>query len=319
MFEEDSLSKYALYFAFFLTFIGYAGRYTGIEPVNNQFFPFAVWSFVLLADNLAYRFKGDSPLISRPSEFFFLAAWSLALGGLAELLNLRLGAWHYFNQSSDLATRWGGRLLSWAAALPSVFVVDEMFNSFGFFRGLRCRAFRIPETLPRYFWGAGAAMVLLALAKPAYFWPLALPAVFLLAEPLNLRLGLPSLLRELAGGIAAKTVRLAAAGLTCGLLWNWWNRAAGSGWEYNLPPWLAPLPEAAYGGFILLGPACYALYSLAAWLRAGRTWEESSWTMPGKAPRPALQWAAAVLLIISSYIALRAVDAHTVRMYLGWI
>ena len=40
--------------------------------------------------------------------------------------------------------------------------------------------------------------------------------------------------------------------------------------------------------------------------------------MPGAPPRPALQWGAAALLIITSYIALRAVDYHTVRMYLGW-
>lgn len=318
MFEEDEISKYALYLAFFLTFIGYAGRYIAIEPINNQFFPFAAWSFILLADNLAYRFKGNSPLISRPSEFFFLAAWSLALGGLAELLNLRLEAWHYLNQSSVLSTRWGGRLLSWAAALPCLFVVDELFKSFGVFRGLKSAPFRIPEALPRYFLGAGAALLILALARPALLWPLAVPAAALLAEPLNLRLGLPSLLRELSGGLPAKTIRLALAGLTCGLLWNWWNRAAGSGWEYSLPAWLSPLPEAAYAGFPALALSAYPLYSLASWLRSGKTWEENSWAMPGTPPRPVLQWGTAALLIITSYIALRAVDYHTVRMYLGW-
>ncbi|MDD2804260.1 MAG: hypothetical protein PHV33_01795 [Elusimicrobiales bacterium] len=319
MFQEDNLSKYSLYLGFFLTLLGYSGRYTGIEPVNNQFFPFALWSFILLADNLAWRFKNDSPLISRPVEFYYLALWSLGLAALAELLNLRLGAWHYLNQASDQSTRWGGRLFAWAGALPSIFVLDELFKSFGFFRGLKSAPFKLPAALPRAFLAAGAALALLALAAPSLFWPLLLPAVFLLAEPLNLRLGLPSLTREVAGGLPAKAARLAAAGLAMGLLWNWWNRAGGSGWEYALPAWLAPLPAAAYAGFVLLGPACYSLYSLTSWLRAGRNWEEVAWTMPGPPPPAALRRAAAALLPLACYLALRAVDAHTVRLYLGWV
>lgn len=319
MFEEDNLSKYALYLGFFLTLLGYTGRYTGIEPLNNQFFPFALWSFILLADNLAWRFKGDSPLISRPAEFWHLALWSLGLAALAELLNLRLCAWSYVNQASDLSTRWGGRLAAWAGALPSVFVLDELLKAFGVLRGLRSRPFALPPALPRAFLSAGAALALLALAKPALFWPLLLPAAFLLAEPLNLRLGLPSLVRELAGGLPAKTARLALSGLAAGLLWNWWNRAAGSGWEYALPPWLAPEPSAAYAGFVLLGPACYSVYSLASWLRAGKTWEGGDWALPGGAPPAALRRGAAALLIISSYLALRAVDTHTVKLFLSWV
>lgn len=319
MFQEDSISKYSLYLGFFLTLLGYSGRYTGIEPVNNQFFPFAVWSFILLADNLAWRFKGESPLISRPSEFYYLALWSLGLAALAELLNLRLGAWHYLNQASDQSTRWTGRLLSWAAALPSVFVLDELFKAFGFFRGLKSPSFKMPAALPRAFLAAGAALALPAFAWPEQCWPLLLPAVFLLAEPLNLRLGLPSLTREVAGGLPAKTVRLAAAGLAMGLLWNWWNRAGGSGWEYALPPWLSPNPAAAYAGFVLLGPACYSLYSLASWLRAGRNWEETPWTLPGPPPPAALLRVAGALLPLVCYLALRAVDARTVRLYLGWV
>ena len=62
MFDEDSKCKFALYLGFFLTIFGYSGRFIGIEPVNSQFFAFAVWSLILLTDNLAYRFKGNSPL-----------------------------------------------------------------------------------------------------------------------------------------------------------------------------------------------------------------------------------------------------------------
>ncbi|OIN99894.1 MAG: hypothetical protein AUJ51_11380 [Elusimicrobia bacterium CG1_02_56_21] len=320
MLDEDSKSKLALYLAFFLTCVGLAGRLTRIEPVYNQYFILAIWSCILLTDNLAYRFKGNSLLISRTSEFIALAALSLAMAGLLELLNLRLGAWHYINQASNLSTRWTGRVLTWAAGLPSVFCMYEMYQSFGFFRGIRTREFKIKAGLSYFFYGLGAAALCLAVAAPALFRPLAVPALFLLSEPLTLRLGLPSLLREWAGGLPAKTLQLATAGLTCGLLWNWWNKSAGSGWEYAVPgPLPTALPWAFYAGFSVLGLAAYSVCSLASYLRAGKTWEEVTWPMPAKPPKTSVQWTVACLLIITSYIALRAVDSYTVKMYIGWI
>ncbi len=318
MFDEDARSKYSLYLGFFLTLFGYAGRYAGIEPIYNQFFPFAAWSYIILVDNLVWRFKGNSPLISRTEEFFFLAAWSLALCGLAELLNLRLGAWHYTNMCADLTARWTGRVFSWAALLPSLFVTAEMLSIIAPLRRARSRPFRIEPSLTVKLAAGGALALALALALPGPFWPLAIPAFFLLAESLNLKLGLPSLLRELAGGLPDKTLRLAFAGLACGLIWNWWNKGAGAVWEH-LPGFLSAAPWAAYAGFPAVGLTAYSLYSLASWLRCARSWEEIPWKLPGTPPRASFRVSAALILIITSYIALRAVDTCTVRLYLGWI
>jgi hypothetical protein len=319
MFDEYARCKFALYAAIFLAFMGYGGRITGIEPLNSQFFVFALWTYILLADNLAYRFKGNSPLISRPEEFIYLAAWSLALAGLAELLNLRLGAWHYLNQPLDISVRWTGRLAAWAGVLPSLFVTADLFRSFNFFRGLKSRQFEISPVRVKGLFFAGAAAGGAALALPGYAWPLVIPALFLLAEALNLKLGLPSLLRDLAGGLPGRTLRLASSGLACGLLWNSWNTASGASWQYNLPGWLQPLSWSVYAGFPLLALLAYSLHSLASWLQAGKGWEGTAWTMPGLAPHPAIRWAAAAIFIITSYVALLAVDAHTVKLYLGWL
>lgn len=319
MFGEEARAKYALYLAVFTAFMGYAGRLAGIEPFANQFFAFALWTYIALADNLAYRLKGASPLVSRPAEFLLLSAWSLALAGLAELLNLRLGAWHYSGQPSDLSLRWAGRLLAWAGALPSLFVTADLLRSFNFFRELKSPGFTLGPRLLKGSLAAGVCAAALALALPAFFWPLAVPAVFLLTEPLNLRLGLPSLLRDLGAGLPGKTLRLAAAGLACGLLWGWWNQASGASWQYVLPPWLELAPWALYAGFPLLALCAYSACSLASWFRAGRGWEETPWAMPGPAPHPAAGLAAAALLIITSYMALLAVDKHTVSLFLGWL
>lgn len=317
MFGEDTRAKTSLYLAIFLLFMAYGGRYTGIEPFHNQFFTALSWCYLLIADFLLYRLAGRSPLVSAPVEFLLLAACSAGLAVIAELLNLRLEAWTYVNQSSDLSLRWTGRLLAWAAVLPSIFITADLLYLFNFLRGLKTRPFAVSPGAQLPLQAAGAALLLAALVAPRYYWPLAVPAFFLLTEPLNMRLGLPSVLREVAGGLPVRAVRLAAAGLITGLLWNFWNQASGAAWQYNLPAWLRS--PAHYLGYPLLALAAYSAYCLASWLRSGQTWEGHAWKMPGRQPGPYAGWAAAAILIISSYIALRAVDTYTVRLYLGWI
>lgn len=322
MFDEDSKAKAALYAAIFLTLTGYAGRFAGIEPVNSQFFVFAVWAYVLFADNLVYRISGGSPLISRTGEFLALAMWSLAFSALFELLNLRLGAWSYINQPATLSTRWTGLALGWAAFLPSLFITSELLRCLGLFRDLKIPPLAVTPGLVKGFYAAGLAMLLLPLAMPKLFWPLIWAAGFFLAEPLNYRLGLGSLLREWQGGLPSKTLRLAAAGVICGLLWSAWNGAAGAKWEYSSAVkagGISGLPAFAYAGFAFFALEAYSLYCLSSWLRAGKTWEEGAWEMPGRPPAAAVRRSAWLLIIVTSYIALRAVDAHTVKLYIGWV
>lgn len=323
MFDEDAKAKAALYAAFVIAFIGYAGMLTGLEPVHNQFFPFALWSYTLFADNLLYRVTGDSPLVSRTEEFLTLALWSLALGAVLELLNLRFGAWQYVNQPATLSTRWTGMALGWAGGLPCLFVTSELLRCLGFFRNLKTPPLTISPGLIDGFHYAGLIALLLPLVLPRFCWPLICLAGLLLAEPLNRRLGLGSLLREWQGGLPAKTLRLAAAGLICGLLWSWWNSAAGAKWTYasvlKAGPELFGLPLFAYAGFAFFSLQAYSLYALASALRAGQTWEDGAWKMPGTPPAAGVNYLAWLFIIVTSYIALRAVDARTITMYIGWI
>lgn len=322
MLGEETRLKIFLYAAILLTLLGYTGRYLGLEPLHSQFFAFAAWAYVLFADNLAYRFSGSSPAVSRPAEFLALSLWSLALCCLAELLNLRLGAWHYFDEPASLGPRWAGLAAGWAALLPSLFVTAELLGAFGLFRGLKSAPLRVTPALLRNLRAAGALLLLLSLAAPDHFRLLAAAAFLPLAETLTYRLGLPSLLRELEGGLPAKTLRLALSGLACGLLWSAWNGAAGAqrALSFSLPgpaPLGLPLPLLAV--LPLLSLQAYSLCSLASALRGGRTWEEHSWPMPSGALSFLPRLAAWLLLAAASYFAFRSVDAHTVKVFVGWV
>ena len=322
MLAEDLKLKFFLYTAIFLTLTGYAGSFAGVEPLHSQFFAFAVWAYILFIDNLNYRFGGSSLAVSRTAEFLALALGSLAIGCVLELLNLWLGAWHYTNQPATLSTRWTGMALARASFLPSLFVTAELLRTFGLFTGLKTRALPVTPRFLGIFSYTGAALLSLALGAPKLFHPLIWAALFFLAEPLNYRLGLPSLLREWEGGLPGKTLRLALAGVICGLLWNAWNGYAGAQWVYTFPrlgPEAFGLPLIAFAGFALFSLQAYSLYSLASALREGRTWEEGAWLMPGAGPGPRVRYAAAAIIIITSYIAFRAVDARSITLYIGWI
>lgn len=322
MFEEKSKAAWALYLAIFLTLMGYTGRAIYLEPLHSQFFPFAVWAYILFADNITFRLRGTSLAASRTGEFLILALWSAAVCALLELLNLRLLAWHYVDQPATLSTRWTGRIFSWAAILPSIFVTAEL-PPISLIRGFKVKPLPVKPFLIKGFYALGLAALALALARPGRLWPLAAAGLMLLAEPLTFRLGLGSLLREWQGGLPAKTIRLALAGVICGMLWNYWNNAAGAALVCPAPfdpgPVILGLPLLACAGFALAGPLAYSLYSLASGLREGKTWEEGAWPMPGRPLSIKLRAGVFILIAIAFYAALRAVDAHSVHVFLGWI
>ncbi len=322
MFDEKSRAAWALYLAIFITLIGYTGRAIGLEPLRSQFFPFAAWAYILFADNITFRLRGSSLAASRTAELFYLAFWSAAFCALLELLNLRLHAWQYLAQPATLSTRWAGRFFSWAAILPAIFVTAEL-PPVSLVRGFTFKPLRVTPLLTGSFYAAGLTALALALALPGRLWPLSAAGLLLLAEPLTFRLGLGSLLREWQGGLPAKTIRLALAGVICGILWNYWNNASGSSLFCPAPfkagPFMLGLPLPAWAGFALAGPLAYSLYSLASWLREGKTWEEGAWTMPGKPLPLKVRGGVFILLSIAIYAALRAVDIYTVQVYIGWI
>ncbi len=173
MFGEDARAKTSLYLAIFLLFMAYGGRFTGIEPFQNQFFTALSWTYLLIADLLLYRLAGRSPLLSAPLEFLLLAACSAGLAVIAELLNLRLQAWTYISQSSDLSLRWTGRLLAWAAVLPSLLITADLLSLFNFLRGLKTRPFQAGPRAQPGMMAAGGALLLAALIAPrqACRWP----------------------------------------------------------------------------------------------------------------------------------------------------
>lgn len=88
--------------------------------------------------------------------------------------------------------------------------------------------------------------------------------IFLL-DPINAKLGAPSLLRDWQAGRFARTLALAAAGLTCGLLWELWNYWAVAKWTYDLP-FLGPLESVRYFEMPLPGLLGFIPFAGECWV-----------------------------------------------------
>jgi len=321
---EDAKAKFLVYAGIFLAFIGATGNAFEVEPIHNLFYIFAWWAYILIIDAVIYRIKGDSLIVSRMDEFWFLAAWSVFIWSLFELANLRLQNWQYMFIPSDKSLRWTGYLLAYATVLPGLFETAELLASAGLASRAKSPSLRVTSGLLKKIYLAGAAALILPMILPRYFFALIWVAFTLLLEPINYRLGLRSLLRDLEAGAPGKLYQLLAGGFICGLLWEFLNFKAGAKWIYTVPLVgdikLFEMPVAGYIGFPLFAVECYAMYNFISYLRRGRTWEpdaQEANTGP-KSPLWLLVGAAA-LSLITLYTAAKTIDAHTVRLYIAYL
>jgi len=319
---EDAKTKFLLFAGILLAISGTLGNSFEIEPFHNLFYIFAWWAYIFLIDALIYRMKGDSLIVSRMDEFWYLAIWSVFIWFLFELANLRLENWHYMYLPSDRSLRLTGYFLAYATVLPGIFETTELLAAAGLFKNARIRPLRVTPGLINALLAAGAAALILPLALPRYFFALIWVTFTLLLEPINYRLGLRTLLRDLEEGNPRKLYQLLAGGVICGFLWEFWNFKAGAKWIYTVPLVgnlkLFEMPAAGYIGFPIFAVECYAMYNFISYLRRGKTWEENSQKpLPELNPAPWLLVCAAVLLFIVYYITPNAIDTHTVWLYIS--
>jgi hypothetical protein len=111
----------------------------------------------------------------------------------------------------------------------------------------------------------GAAMLAWPLLWPSRYLaaPVWLGFIFLL-EPINLRLGGESLLRDFHLGEYSRFKNLILSGFLCGFLWEFWNYWSRAKWHYTVPIMehvkLFEMPLPGYLGFPAFALECFAMY-----------------------------------------------------------
>ena len=224
------------------------------SPLTATWLTPIMWSgYILALDGVNFRLRGQSWLTTRRREFPLLVLLSVAVWLIFEGYNLHLVNWVYRGLPSRAVARDFGYFWSFATIMPGVFetadFVEGLFKRAASLRAAGRRASGQRAARPRsvgpawLWWLAGIAMVSLPLALPnpaaAHTFAAVWIGFFLILDPLNERLGLPSIRAQLASGHRRTALALLLAGLLCGFLWETWNqqavRAGGAYWVYTVP------------------------------------------------------------------------------------
>ena len=251
-----------------------------VEPVYTWFYSFAWWSYILLVDGLVWWREGESLLLSRPREFFWLAFWSIAAWNVYEVFNFRVHNWYYVLVPTGFWSPRLNTLVAFATVLPGVFETTELVTSLKLFDRARTKPWRVGRGMLASIFTLGLALLVLPLAWPALFFGMIWGSVAFLMEPFVHALGGRSLLRDFERGDPRRFLRLLFAGLVTGGLWEFFNFWTRTKWIYTVPGMdqlkLFEMPIAGFIGFPPFVVECYVMYSFLGLFRDNRGWERGA-------------------------------------------
>ena len=247
-----------------------------VWPVNVYFTPIAWTAYLLLADSMVEAITGRSRMKDSLRRFLLCALLSIPLWLIFEAYNLRLANWTYVG----VPRSWAGALLgygwSFATITPGILETADMIAAFGWFKP--SRPLRSSAGAERATVVFGAACLLLPLILPrhvaAYLFALVWVGFAFLLDPINHRLGLPSLLGDLADGRRSRFYSLLLSGWVCGWLWEFWNNWAAAKWHYIFPMFqgwkVFEMPAPGFLGFLPFALECFVMYVTATALLGAR-------------------------------------------------
>ena len=210
------------------------------QPFVSRWFTPIVWSgYVLFADALALRLRGRSLIHDRPREALMLVWISVGCWLLFEAYNIPLQNWYYVGVPEHPLKRDWAYLWSFATIMPGMFETAAVLEGLGFLRRLRSRPRVFSPAMLATMFVVGLACVTIPPLLPTHvarytFGCVWIGFIFLL-EPLNVQLGVQSPLGDWGRGDPRSALRLLAAGMICGFLWEFWNFWAAAGWRYTVP------------------------------------------------------------------------------------
>ena len=244
--------------------------FRGIWPVTVYFTPIAWTAYILLVDAMVQCLSGRSRLHDEPRKFVLTALLSIPLWLIFEAYNLRLANWTYVGVPVIWAAALLGYGWSFATITPAIFETADLIEAFEWFP--RARGVAFSKTSENKMMAFGAACLVVPLLVPqhvgAYLFGLVWVGFLFLLDPLNHRLGWPSLLEDLAEGRRSRFYSLLISGWICAWYWEFWNYWAAAKWHYIFPILqrykIFEMPALGYLGFLPFALECFVMYTSAA-------------------------------------------------------
>jgi hypothetical protein len=245
--------------------------FRGVEPVATYFTPIAWSAYILIADSAVLALTGRSRLHDAPLTVARMALLSIPLWLIFEAYNLRLENWTYVGVP-PLPQGLLGYGWSFATITPAIFETSDLVQAM--LPALPGKPWKISRIGENAWIVCGATCLIVPLVLPrhisAYLFGLVWFGFFLLLDPINRRLGLPSILGDLSEGFRRRLYGFFLSGWICGWLWEFWNWWAAAKWHYIFPIFqqakIFEMPAPGFLGFLPFALECFVMYVTAAWL-----------------------------------------------------
>jgi hypothetical protein len=237
--------------------------FNGSKFVATWLTPLMWTGYILTVDGLVFKLKGRSWLKNRLREVPFLILISVGVWILFEVYNFHLKNWQYVGLPANIFIRDIGFFWSFSTIMPGIFETSELLHAIFKKNTLSENS---PPPDPRlngmdWFWvSIGLLMVIVPLLLKeelaSYLFALVWIGFIPLLDPINKRLGAPTLSSYWRRSKKSILIIILVAGFICGLLWETWNFQAylsdGAFWVYTFPQPLRIL-GLHYGKMPLLG------------------------------------------------------------------
>ncbi|MFQ6618104.1 MAG: hypothetical protein ACE5QV_05390 [Fidelibacterota bacterium] len=265
--RENNSFKFYGYFGIAVIVVAEVLLFLKVPLIGVYFTPIVWTGYILFIDAVIYRYRGSSYITSRRRELAIMLPWSVISWFIFEGYNLFMTNWKYYNLPDNLFLRWTGYIWSFATIFPAILETAELIDLTGVFRKVKISKF-IPSArgLKITFLTGLIFLVfpfLVSTAVARYLFVLVWFGFIFLLEPINFSIGGRSIIHRLRKGNVDIILNLFAAGLICGILWEFWNYWADTKWKYDVPLPLGfrvfEMPILGYLGFLPFAVECYSM------------------------------------------------------------
>ncbi len=184
-----------------------------------------------------------------------LSAMSAPLWWWFEIVNGRVANWEYvYDQEYALLLYGVLSSIAFSTVVPAIVAATSLWE-----RVIRSSG---PDPIrddmagpsPYRLLGLGVGLQGLVFVLPVVFHPLTWIAPFLIVDGFLVTAGGKGLTHDIIRGRWREALLIGAAGITCGLLWEFWNFWAYPKWEYEIPflgfGKVFEMPILGYGGYV---------------------------------------------------------------------
>ncbi len=245
--------------------------FRGSETVATWFTPIVWTGYIAVMDAALYSLAGESLVQGRGRELLAAIVISAPFWLVFEGYNLHLRNWVYVGPPMEPALRYFGYAWAFTTIWPAMLLTALFFRAAGLWQS-PYKSVRISKNLRRLMVPVGLAMLVIPWLLPyriaAYLFGLVWLGFIFLLDPLNARIGAPSILNDLQNGERGRLYSLLAAGAVSGIFWEFWNYWAGSKWIYIFPIFQdAKIFEMPLPGFFGFPPFAVEYFCISAFIQ----------------------------------------------------